>query len=46
MLTSVRASCSVPQNPLFVNVTILVEYKATQMSMSRGTQGKAGKETD
>src|SRR5216684_4401598 len=38
MLTSVRASCSVPQKPFFMNVTILVEYKATQMSRSRGTQ--------
>jgi len=28
MLTSVRASFSVPQNPFFMNVTIVVEYKA------------------
>src|SRR6267378_1562903 len=37
MLTSVRASCNVPQNPFFANVTILVEYKAPAISMSSGT---------
>ena len=39
MLTSMRASCNVSQNPLFVNVTIFVEYRATEISMSNGTVG-------
>src|SRR6267378_3568504 len=33
-------ACSVPQSPFFMNVTILVENKATQMSMSRGTRAR------
>jgi hypothetical protein len=37
ILTSVRASCSVPQNPFFANVTILVEYRATEISIRSGT---------
>ncbi len=37
MLTSVRASCKVPQNPFLANPTILVEHKATAMSMRSGT---------
>jgi len=37
MLTSVRALCSVPHNPFFANVTILVEYMATAISMRSGT---------
>src|SRR2546425_334859 len=37
MLTSVRASCIVPQNPFLANVTILVEYKATAISTRSGT---------
>src|SRR5208282_353230 len=37
MLTSVRASCKVPQNPFLVNPRILVEYKATAISMRSGT---------
>src|SRR5580658_2722439 len=37
MLTSVRASCKVPQNPFLANATILVEYKATTISMRSGT---------
>src|ERR1700722_2289854 len=40
MLTSVRASCNVLQSPFFANVTILVEYKATQMSIKSGTDAK------
>ena len=35
MLTSVRASCSVPQNPLFQSATILVEYRATEISKEK-----------
>lgn len=37
ILTSVRASCRVLQNPFLANVTILAEYRATAISMSSGT---------
>jgi hypothetical protein len=46
MLTSVRAACGVPRNPLFANVTILVEYKATQNIDERGRAGKAREQAD
>jgi len=36
ILTSVRASCSVPQKPFLANKRILVEYKATAISMRSG----------
>jgi len=40
MLTSVRASCRVPQKPDFANVTIFVEYKVTVITHKSGIGAK------